>query len=75
MNAVLNDKAWLEKMMYIIRINQWDNIFGTSTQPSDIGHCPHGKALLNIKSNINTGRSRLLHLPDGLIHCVFVSLV
>ena len=30
MNYVLNDKAWLEKMMYIIRINQWDNRFGTS---------------------------------------------
>ena len=30
MNDVLNDKAWLEKMMYIIRINQLDNRFGTS---------------------------------------------
>ena len=30
MNDVLNDKAWLEKMMYIIRINQWDNRFGVS---------------------------------------------
>ena len=30
MNDVLNDKAWQEKMMYIIRINQWDNRFGTS---------------------------------------------
>ena len=29
MNDVLNDKAWLEKM-YIIRINKWDNRFGTS---------------------------------------------
>ena len=28
MNDVLNDKAWLEKMMYIIRINQLDNRFG-----------------------------------------------
>ena len=30
MNDVLNDKAWPGKMMYIIRINQWDNSFGTS---------------------------------------------
>ena len=30
MNDVLNDKAWLEKIMYIIKINQWDNRFGTS---------------------------------------------
>ena len=30
MNDVLKDKAWLEKMMYIIRTNQWDNRFGTS---------------------------------------------
>ena len=30
MNDVLNDKAWLKKMMYIIRINQWDNSFGAS---------------------------------------------
>ena len=30
MDDVINDKAWLEKMMYIFRINQWDNRFGTS---------------------------------------------
>ena len=30
MNDVLNNKAWNEKMMHIIRINQWDNSFGTS---------------------------------------------
>ena len=27
MNDVLNDKALFEKMIYIIRTNQWDNRF------------------------------------------------
>ena len=30
MNDVLNDKAWLEQIMYVIRINQWENRFRTS---------------------------------------------